>query len=252
MKPMHFVLLRGLARCHCHWEEFPEMLKQAFPGSIVTFIDQPGTGGRTHMDYSLKMVQNVNSIRNDYLEKYEKEHLDKYETFVIGISLGGMAALCWAKEYPNDFKKLAVINTSVADCKILYRLQPRAFKAFSKAFFNVDDIEREKVIFELTSSKKIDENIVKKWASCSRNFEMHRDNVFRQLLAASRFKCPKNIKQDLLILASRKDKLCDYRCSFEIHDMIANSDLEFHTQAGHDIPLDDPEWVVEKVKNFMK
>ncbi len=249
-RPFHFVLIRGLARCHCHWGDFPEKLSTSFPECKISFIDLPGSGGRNHVDFSLKMIHNTESVRRDFKEiqsSFEKD----YETFVIGISLGGIVALSWAKEYPQDFNKMLIINSSVADCNILYRLQPYAFRVLSKAIVMIDDLEREKSIFKLTSSLKLDEKIVKEWANCSRKFHMSKENVFRQLLAASRFKCPKSLTQKLLILCSRKDKLCDYRCSFTIHDILPNSDLELHASAGHDLPLDDPDWTIEKIQRFL-
>jgi pimeloyl-ACP methyl ester carboxylesterase len=51
----------------------------------------------------------------------------------------------------------------------------------------------------------------------------------------------------LLLLASRGDALVDPRCSLAIAQRWA-CEIAMHPWAGHDLPLDDADWVVQQVR----
>lgn len=246
----HFVLIRGLARCHCHWHTFPKLLEKKIEGSKVSFLDLPSMGTRNHLDFSLNMKKNVDAIRQDYKEIISNKD-PSLQPIIISISLGSMVNMAWAARYPKDFQKMILINSSSADVNPVYRLQPFALKCLTKALLTLKEKDRERIAFELTSSMAPKDEIISEWAKCSQTYPMSKRSVLRQLLMASRFKCPQNITQDTLVLTARNDRLCNYKCSFEIHDKIKGSRLEFHPSAGHDIPLDDPMWVIEKIKLFL-
>mgnify|MGYP006213324299 FL=1 len=75
-------------------------------------------------------------------------------------------------------------------------------------------------------------------------------NALRQLLAAARYRAPATAPQPpLLLLASRHDQLVASRCSQALA-AAWNLPLVMHPFAGHDLPLDDPAWVVEQVRQW--
>jgi hypothetical protein len=55
---------------------------------------------------------------------------------------------------------------------------------------------------------------------------------------------------DLLTLAGRRDRLCDCRSSIRIHQVWGGT-LAIHPWAGHDLPLDDPRWVVQQIQAWL-
>jgi pimeloyl-[acyl-carrier protein] methyl ester esterase len=73
-------------------------------------------------------------------------------------------------------------------------------------------------------------------------------NFARQLLLSTQAnfknipKCPK------LILCSKADRLVHYTCSEDIAKTW-NCQIEHHNQAGHDLPLDDTNWIINQIKN---
>ena len=50
-----------------------------------------------------------------------------------------------------------------------------------------------------------------------------------------------------LVLASKADRFTNYKCSERLAEKY-NATLRLHEKAGHDLPLDDPQWIIDRVK----
>jgi hypothetical protein len=73
-------------------------------------------------------------------------------------------------------------------------------------------------------------------------------NLLRQILAASTFRLRKPIAQEkVLLLASTQDKMVSSRCSRDLA-RTHKFQLIMHPTAGHDLPVDDPDWVIKKIQ----
>ena len=57
---------------------------------------------------------------------------------------------------------------------------------------------------------------------------------------------PKELKCNSLILSGAKDTLCDPECS-QIIANLYNSKSAVHPNAGHDLTLDDPQWLASTI-----
>jgi pimeloyl-ACP methyl ester carboxylesterase len=69
----------------------------------------------------------------------------------------------------------------------------------------------------------------------------------RLLAAASRFRLPAaEYWRPTLVLAGGGDRLVDPRCSRALAKAVGGVFQE-HPTAGHDLPLDAPDWVIERV-----
>lgn len=53
----------------------------------------------------------------------------------------------------------------------------------------------------------------------------------------------------MLVLNSRSDRLVSHLCSEAIARRL-NLPLRVHATAGHDLPLDDPQWVAEQIADW--
>ena len=81
---------------------------------------------------------------------------------------------------------------------------------------------------------------------------MQAANALRQLLAAARFRAPARAPQrPVLVLTSRGDRLVHTSCS-EALARAWGSPLARHPGAGHDLPLDAPDWVVAQVRQWVE
>jgi predicted alpha/beta hydrolase family esterase len=74
-----------------------------------------------------------------------------------------------------------------------------------------------------------------------------RANALRQLFAAARFRaCVAKPLTPTLVLASVLDHLVSVECSRALASAWQCT-LSLHPSAGHDLPLDDGQWVIAKV-----
>ena len=92
--------------------------------------------------------------------------------------------------------------------------------------------------------------VVAHWAAARRRRPVSGRNALSKLLAAARYRAPATVPlPPLLLLASRHDQLVASACSQALA-AAWNLPLVMHPFAGHDLPLDDPAWVVEQVRQW--
>jgi len=248
---MNFLLIRGLAREKGHWADFTETLAKELSTNVLT-IDLPGAGELCELKSPLKISDYTDHMRNQFLKLTRLANLEDQSNWVVlGISMGGMIALDWTSRYENDFKSAILINSSVGDLSLPYeRMQPKALIKIFKIVKIKDLISREKSVLKLscnllTESKR--KTCAKIFSKFYINHKFKKINLFKQLVAASKFKKPKSIKTELLILCSKNDKITNYNCSIKIAKYY-QSKIIIHQTAGHDIPLDDPHWIIKQLK----
>ena len=94
--------------------------------------------------------------------------------------------------------------------------------------------------------------LAKKWQTRGLKYPVRAENFFRQLLMASKISQRKQKpKAPLMILASEKDKIVHPDCSRKIAKTWKMPVIT-HSQAGHDVALDDPEWIIQQLDKFLK
>jgi len=250
------ILLRGLARASGHWGDFPALLQKSLPHVRVHTIDLPGAGIYSGMKSPLTISEITNFLR----EKVQEE--DRYfrsqkqpaieRVHLIATSLGGMVAADWMQRYSDDFVTCTVINSSFRNFSPIYRrLSPPSYRFLAEAMWSGDTLARESVILRMISNRpEIYEAKAKEWAEISDQRPMSRENALRQLVAAARFSCDlKHPPCPVLVLNSRRDRMVSPSCSEAIASRWG-AELRQHPTAGHDLPLDEPQWVVERIKEF--
>jgi pimeloyl-ACP methyl ester carboxylesterase len=90
-------------------------------------------------------------------------------------------------------------------------------------------------------------------AGYAREAPMTRWSMLSQLLAAARF-CPPEpgtLQARLMFVCSRADDLVSPECSRDLAAFYS-CPLEEHPTAGHDLALDDPEWLCERIWTFAR
>ncbi len=247
-KQKHFILIRGLIREAAHWGSFPRLLEQTYPGCKVTAVDIPGAGIYFESVSFLSIGKMVDQMRLQFL----KNRKENEQYFLIAISLGGMIAAQWMKEYQTDFKKVILINTSFSGYSSIFdRLKPAALFYLLKMPF-LKGRQREARILSLVSNQKeVFNKTLDLWEKIQKIRPVSLANTFRQLLAAARFRIGK-FKPiiPVLILASAKDRMVNVKCSRIIANRW-NCIFFEHPSAGHDLSADDPDWIIERTKSFI-
>ena len=245
-----WIFLRGLMREARHWGEFPTQFRAAMPGQDIVTIDFPGNGS-LHEEKSATTVEQMAEHCRNYLK--QSGHLPPYH--VVALSLGAMVAVAWADRHPADIKKMVLINTSLAPHNPFYqRLRPQNYLTLCSLLMHGSVAHREALIWQLTSSKTSDEqrkNTVAQWRIYATECPINRMNIVRQLRAAMFYRAPKGIPAaSILLLAGRQDKLVNPACSLTLAQKWA-CPIKIHPSAGHDLPLDDGEWVAQQIKAWL-
>ena len=93
--------------------------------------------------------------------------------------------------------------------------------------------------------------MVAQWAAVRRQRPVSARNAVRQLVAAARYCAPAAAPVDrVLLLGSQEDRLVSSQCSQAIAQAWGLP-LQLHPWAGHDLPLDDPQWVIDAVLQWL-
>ncbi|GAA3712921.1 alpha/beta hydrolase [Oceanisphaera sediminis] len=244
-----WLLLRGLMREQRHWEGFPARLQHGFPADRVIPVDLPGFGREVHRPSPRRIPDITDWLR----ERWQAERA-RGPLKLLALSLGGMVALDWACRYPTELSAVVLINSSLAGVSPFYhRLRPRVYWPLLKwCLWQRDPLLQEAAILQLTSRFFAhDADILTRWAAYARQYPPSRRNTLRQLLAALRY-CPPSTRPQvpILVLNSLGDDLVSPRCSQAIAEHW-QLPLRRHPDAGHDLPLDAPDWVCKQIRAWL-
>lgn len=243
-----WVLLRGLGREARHWGEFPQALGLALGGVPVLCPDLPGNGRRWQETSSTRVAGQVAALRAELGARGLPRPVN-----VLALSLGGMAALHWAARWPAEVGRLVLVNTSVAGLVPFWRrLRWPNYPALLSLPLRTL-AARERMILELTANdRRRAEAVQPDWITWQRQCPVSACNLLAQLLAAARYRMPALAPaRPVLVLASRRDRLVDSRCSAALA-RVGGWPLLMHESAGHDLALDDPAWLARAVAAWLK
>lgn len=243
-KGNYWIFLRGLIRGQGHWGDFIELFKKENSDAQIELLDLPGNGERYKESSPWKINSYVESIRSQSKWIHEKKNIN-----LVGHSLGGMIAIHWAKKYPQEITQLFVINTSLKGSQpVLKRFQPQNLIFAAQAFKAKSFLEREKFILNIiANNQERAEELLPRLAHYSETHPIQRKNFLRQILAASQASFPKSLQVPVKVIASEGDRLCAYQNSQSMAKKW-NCQLSLHPWAGHDIGIDDPEWLLKNLK----
>lgn len=240
------VFLRGLVREAGHWGGFLEKFSKAFPDTNVLALDLPGNGMRFKDISPLSIHEMAASVREDFLRsKGEENHL-------FAISLGAMVGIEWLRSWPEDFQSAVLVNTSLRGLSPIYqRLRPSNYPRILKMLFSKDPEYVERNILALTShSRERFAELTELWVKIQKERPVSSRNAIRQIIAAARFHPPQEKPSlPILVLGAAGDELVNPSCS----EAIAHAwslPLRMHPRGGHDLTLDEPEWVLDQLKEF--
>jgi pimeloyl-ACP methyl ester carboxylesterase len=243
------VLLRGLTRDARHWGRFPQRLDKAFPGATVICLDLPGNGKLSNME-SPSTVEAM----ADYCHAEVAGLGIAVPCRVLAMSLGAMVAVAWAQRYPDDVHSAVLINTSLRPLSPFYRrLRPSNYPRLLRLLcLPAGGRQIETAILEMTT--RLQQNpaaTIDEWLQWRHETPVSRRNALIQLLAAARYRSPRQRPLErMLLLAGGADRLVDPQCS---SDLARTWDvpLQIHCEGGHDLPLDDEAWVVQRIQAWI-
>ncbi len=242
-----WILLRGLTRECCHWGHFPQVLRDELQTAHVVALDLPGNGEFNAVISPLGLADTA-SYCHDELRR--RGIPPPYR--LLAMSMGGMVATAWAQRFPADIEACVLINTSFGAFSPFHaRLRPRAWPTLIRLLLTQNAHVQEQLVFNLTSQlADASPALLNEWIAIRQSRPVSARNTLRQLIAAARFRAPSSAPVLTLVLASARDGLVSADCSMEIARRW-NCAIVVHPTAGHDLPLDDGEWVAREVHKWL-
>jgi len=185
------------------------------------------------------------------------EEMEFEKVNLVGLSAGGHTALEFAIQYPDKVDKLFLISTGLFGVKEDERKVPRMEK-FQNALYSGD-------------VKRASEEWTKMWLiGEDRSFEeISKDKIDlfmsiteHNLIKSVNFKMPKFIDPPVNVQLSKLENEIyhmignkDYEDVFESNKVFRENIKNYHeetVEAAHIIPMELPEYLVEKIKKFVE
>ncbi|MBI5007943.1 MAG: alpha/beta hydrolase [Nitrosomonadales bacterium] len=246
-----WILLRGLMREARHWGDFPAQLQKITGAQKVVTLDFPGNGS-LHAQASRDSVAEMAESCRTQLERLG--YRPPYN--VLALSLGAMVAVAWSERYPQELARMVLINTSLAPYNPFYqRMRPRNYPGLMRFLVFNSIPARERSVLRITSNRERTvqqrQTLLDQWESYARTCPVSRTNILRQLRAAASFRAAATPPVvPVLLLSGPQDNLVNAKCSLTLAQRWG-CPIRLHPTAGHDIPLDDGEWVAQQVRDWM-
>ena len=174
--------------------------------------------------------------------------------FLLAMSLGAMVATEWSYRGTGEVSGSVLINSSLGKFSPFYRrMRPRNYLPLLRLVLLVrNPADAERIILQLTSNQVAQQmQVIDDWVEARIKHPVSRTNALRQVVAALRYRIrsgPPDIQ--VLILCSKQDALVHVSCSLAIASRWKCA-VQLHPMAGHDLALDDPNWVIEKVQQWL-
>ena len=241
-----WVLLRGLVREQKHWENFPSLLQAAHQQDRVITLDLPGNG----LFYNEKSPKEIGQMVAHIRAQLNSAGVTG-PVHVVALSLGAMMAVQWLRQASNEVAFAALINTSASRFSPFWeRLRPANYsRLLCDAVFSRDAVKKEKAILDITlnlHSEETRSTLAHKWAGYAELQPVSLKNSLRQLYAAMRFRAPSSLPESVpvVLINGAGDRLVSPACSQDLAQAW-QVPLKVHPRAGHDLPFDDPQWLID-------
>jgi pimeloyl-ACP methyl ester carboxylesterase len=248
--PRPWVLLRGLSRSGAHWGDFADRLAAA-SGAPVFCIDLPGNGTAVAEASPISIPAMLAPVRAQVhrrLAALGPVGPVQVQVYVLALSMGGMLACEWALRHPGELAGIVMVNSSLRGISgITHRLRPSAWPALLPLVaWPVSALHHERTLHRLTSARPGSRDaVVAHWLALHQQAPVTRLNLLRQLLAAARYAAPRRPPAlPVLVVNGAADALVDPRCSQALA-RCWQAGLQVHPRAGHDLPLDEPDWLIQ-------
>ena len=240
------LLIRGLTREQRHWGQLRPMLAQQLANPVLSF-DFAGTGQL----WQQRSPCSISALRQSIRVQLQQSPLFYGKVHLIALSLGAMLAADWARCYPQEVASLTLINSSARPLSPFYRrLRWQNYLPLLGSIL-LTGAQREQLILRLTSAAaSLHADTLANWQLWQQQRPVSKSNALRQLWAASRFRVTPVPRCPVLILSSLGDKLVSPQCSTDLANHWQVPHIQ-HPWAGHDLALDDPQWLCQQLAAFL-
>lgn len=246
---MNLLFLRGLIRDQRCWGDFPEKLNHHAPHIKHYFLDLPGVG----TENGRSCPTTITAIRIDLAKRFHEMiaqgKLPSGPWTLLGMSMGGMIAMDWVDTEPDLFENLILINSPKVQARILPRLL--------QVLIGMRPETSERILLQISSNRFMKQDfrireLLAHQIKWRKERPVSRLTFIRQILAASSYRLPQaRPKSKTMVFSSEGDRLVSRKSSQLLAEHLAAKRIT-HPWAGHDLPLDDPDWLARKTTEWME
>ena len=232
------IFLRGLIRSRFHWGDFPRRFDEDYQ---VIQPELPGNGFLSEQNTPTTINAMMEAMRAQVITQTQRP------VIIIAVSMGAMIATEWARRYPQEIRQLHLINTSLANLSLPW--QRMKATSFLKLISTTGSRQRlEKAILRLTMNQPMGRADQEAWMTFAERHPLKWRNIFVQLIGSSGYQGPLEAPVEHIVLYNALgDQLVKPGCTKAIARQWKKPLLS-HPDAGHDLPMDDPEWLEEKIR----
>jgi pimeloyl-ACP methyl ester carboxylesterase len=245
----NWLLLRGLTRESGHWGDFLPQLRHACPQVRIQCLDLPGCGVLYQQTSPTTVAEITRFVRR---QAFKSGHLQQKVT-LLSLSLGGMVAWEWMQQFPDDIQSAVLMNSSLASVSPFYqRMRWQCYRQLLTIVCQHDRESRETAIVKLVSNlESAYKKVAAEWGKIQRLRPVSHNNALRQIIAAANYRPkPEKPRCPVLLLNSLGDRLVSPLCSEAISHRYGLA-LISHPWAGHDLCVDDPQWVIAQLQRWL-
>lgn len=242
------VILRGLSFSIKHWLGFDRELAKHF--KVITMDHRGISQSKAKVSWSLSM----SDLARDVTKVLDHNNIES--AHILGMSLGGMAALAMGLEFSRYCQSITVVGSSIAGTGSL-RLSREAVVRLAKCRgYNQKTIEAlSDLLLHPDANPAHREKARSSWTRIAQEDGFHRLTTMKQLIAASRFNVGQKLKTmriPTLVTYGDGDLFVPPVNSFQIYQKLPNARLVKIEGAGHEVSLEKPAELIGAIQQFTK
>lgn len=250
--PRNWILLGGVGRECARWADAPQVLLQQLrliePASQLRLLDLPGTGRYWRERSPARVGELVEGLRA------RVQSLDG-PLGLVSSSVGAALAVEWARRHPQDLAALVLISPVLRPFTPLLRaVRPGLWPTlFALLMGRRSPLALDERLFASTTNRRADVVALdSEWRRLRDEHPVMLRNVWAQGLAVWRYEASRRRPHGrVLLLTGHADQWFDWRISQAI-SRAWGAALRVHPDAGHDLLLDDPDWVARSLVEWLR
>lgn len=251
--PLNWLLLGPIARECATWGDAPQHLLQqlrAVQPQVGLFqLDLPGTG-RLCGERSPDRIEDL----VDGLRGRVRAAALPGPWGLMASSWASCVAAEWARRYPDELGAIVLVSPAMRPFTKVLRSVPTGLwgQALTKLLGRRAFWRRDAVVWNgQTQLRRASADSLSRWRELRRQHPVRARNGWRQMMAVWRFETSKRRPHPhVLLLAGKGDAWIDWRVSAAI-SRAWGAAVRVHPEAGHDLLLDDPQWVGRSVAEWL-
>lgn len=238
--------IHGLGATHHIWDPIKERLKDRY--QFIT-LDLMGFG---HSDKDLSLSYGLDDQARRVIEFLD--FLGVKEAVLLGSSMGGALSLWLAKLYPERFKKVVVISPATQP-----KLIPRGLSLLAPmaplARVTLNSLSMKLILRVIrTNRKTLTDDVVKTYLRPYREDSNTIKALFKATALITDYRLPNHLqglRSDVLVIWPKKDRMVPFFVVENLCQILPSARLLIHEKGGHHLMEDDPDWLSERLVEFV-